>query len=87
MRHREVPESASAPAAARGGGCAVKGCDKAPQRSQPRSRVAEALPELALEGGRRSPAHPVQSPRLARRTLVSAVMVAAQLHAPPALQR
>ena len=53
MRHREVPESASVPAAAaRGGSCAVKGCDKAPQRSQPRSRVAEALPELALEGGR-----------------------------------
>ena len=55
MRHREVPESASVPAAAaaRGGSCEVKGSDKAPQRSQPRSRVAEALPELALEGGRR----------------------------------
>ncbi|MDP6658525.1 MAG: hypothetical protein QF366_00845 [Candidatus Poseidoniia archaeon] len=53
MRRREVPESASAPAAASGGGCAVEGCDGSPQRSQPRSRVAEALPELALEGGRR----------------------------------
>ena len=59
MRHRKVSDAAAdgtvsdAPAAVRGGSCAVAGCDKAPQRSQPRSRVAEALPELALEGGRR----------------------------------
>nr|AIE99470.1 hypothetical protein [uncultured marine group II/III euryarchaeote KM3_110_C01] len=52
MRRREVPD-ASAPAAATDGGCAVEGCDEAPQRSQPRSRVVEALPELELAGGRR----------------------------------
>ena len=54
MRRREVPESASAPAdAASSGGCAVEGCDKAPQRSQPRSRVVDALPNLDLASGRR----------------------------------
>ncbi len=53
MRRREVPDASASAASTSGGGCAVEGCDKAPQRSQPRSRVAEALPELALEGGRR----------------------------------
>ncbi|SVD47322.1 uncharacterized protein METZ01_LOCUS400176 [marine metagenome] len=50
MRRREVPES-DAPATS--GGCAVEGCDGAPKRSQPRSRVVEALPNLDLTAGRR----------------------------------
>ena len=50
MRHREVPDAVTPVAAT---GCAVKGCDGASKRSQPRSRVAEALPDLELAAGRR----------------------------------
>jgi len=50
MRRREIPDAAT-PAAATG--CAVEGCDNEPQRSQPRSRVKEALPDLDLAAGRR----------------------------------
>ena len=50
MRRREIPDAVT-PAAATG--CAVEGCDNEPQRSQPRSRVMEALPDLDLAAGRR----------------------------------
>ena len=51
MRHREVPAVPAAPATS--SGCSVEGCDGAPKRSQPRSRVTEALPDLDLAAGRR----------------------------------
>ena len=50
MRRREVSDAA---APATSSGCSVEGCDGAPKRSQPRSRVAEALPNLDLAAGRR----------------------------------
>ena len=46
MRRREIPDAAT-PAAATG--CAVEGCDNAPQRA----RVVAALPDLDLAAGRR----------------------------------